>query len=151
MQRPADHDIKILNTLIGTTLDSADGYRQAALRASDARYRELFQAWANDRRRVVTELQSQLRVLGGTPDSEDAVLAAAERLFLTLRDSITRGDESVVSAVERGEGFIQKMYEEALDDEELSSYVRNAVIRAYGSVKAGDDWTRALKYSMQLR
>jgi uncharacterized protein (TIGR02284 family) len=150
MKRLADHDIKILNSLIGTTLDSADGYSQAALSAADRRHKELFQEWANDRRQVVRELQSQLRVLGGTPYGGGS-LPGAIRMFLNLRDSVTRGDESVVREVERGEDFIKEMYEEALDDEVLSSDVRPAVVRAYGAVKSGHDRTRDLKHSLQRR
>ena len=50
--------------------------------------------------------------------------------------------------MERGEDFIQAKYEEALGDEELSSDVRNAVIRAYSSVKSGHDRARDLKHSL---
>ena len=149
MSRPADHDIKILNSLIGTTLDSADGYTQAALSATDAQRKELFLEWAHDRRQVVLELQSQVRVLGGQPYA--LVPTLGEGLFVRLQESVRRGDESVVSEVERGEGLIQEMYEEALDDEELSADVRYAVFRAFGAVKSGHDRTRDLMHSMQRR
>jgi uncharacterized protein (TIGR02284 family) len=144
MQRRADHDIKILNSLIETTLDSADGYSRVATSAADARQRELFQEWANDRRQVVTELQSQVRVLGGKPDA-DSVPAAAQRMFLKLLDRLSQGDESIVAEVERGEDFMQEKYEEALGDEELSCDVRNAVVRAFSSVKSGHDRARDLR------
>jgi uncharacterized protein (TIGR02284 family) len=150
MKRLADHDIKILNSLIGTTLDSADGYSQAAMSAADARHKELFQEWAKDRRQAVLELQSQLQVLGGIPYDQGA-LPGSGRMFLNLLDSITRGDESVMSEVERGEHLIKEMYEEALDDEVLSSDVRTAVVRAYGAVKSGHDRTRDLRHSLQRR
>jgi uncharacterized protein (TIGR02284 family) len=151
MQRPADHDIKILNSLIETTLDSAESYSQAATSAADERQKELFQEWANDRRRVVTELRSQVRVLGGAPGADGSVLEEDRRMVLRLRDSLTRGYDWVVREVERGEDFIRSMYEEALDDEELSSDVRISVVRAYGSVKSGDDRARDLKHSLQRR
>ena len=152
MTRPADHDIKILNSLIETTLDSAEGYRQAATSAADAHHKELFQEWANDRRRVATELQSQARVLGGAAADVDGwVLPAGDRMVSRLRDSVTRGDDSVVHEVERGEDFIRAMYEEALDDEELSCDVRTAVVHAYGAVVSDDARARDLKYSLQRR
>jgi uncharacterized protein (TIGR02284 family) len=151
MNRPADHAIRILNSLIETTLDSADGYSQAATSAADARHKELFQEWANDRRQVATELKSQLLVLGGTPDHDGSALVAGHRMFLKLLDSVTRGDESVVDEIKRGEDFIQSTYEEALDDEELSMDVRNSVIRAYSSVKSGHDRARDLKHSLHWR
>jgi uncharacterized protein (TIGR02284 family) len=66
-----------------------------------------------------------------------------------LRDHLQKGDESVIKEVERGEDFLKAKYEDALEDEELSPEVREAVIRAYGSVKAGHDQASQLKHSFK--
>jgi len=145
------HDIKILNSLIETTLDSADGYREAAEKSDVASHKSLFQRWASDRRQVVTDLQGQVRNLGGKPDDDGSVLAAGHRVFLKLRDSVTRGDDSVVDEVERGEDFIKARFEKAQKDDELSAQVRDAVVRAYASVKVGHDQARDLKRSVHAR
>ena len=71
-----EHDIKVLNSLIETTLDSADGYQEAARDGVETGYRNLFLKRATERRQVVSELQSQVRALGGTPDDDGSVLAA---------------------------------------------------------------------------
>ncbi len=142
---PAEHDIDVLNTLIETTLDSADGYSQAADRAKQSGYKDVFIRWAEDRRQVVTQLQGQVRRLGGTPEDDGSILAAGHRMFLKLRDSVTGSDESVIDEVERGEDFIKAKYEEALKDDDLSADVRNAVVQAYASVKTGHDQARDLK------
>jgi uncharacterized protein (TIGR02284 family) len=145
------HDIKILNSLIETTLDSADGYREAAEKSEVPTHKNLFQRWANDRRQVVTDLQGQVRNLGGKPEDDGSILAAGHRVFLKLRDSVTRGDDSVVDEVERGEDFIKARYENALGDDELSTQVREAVVRAYASVKVGHDQARDLKRSVHAK
>jgi uncharacterized protein (TIGR02284 family) len=148
-QPSTQHDIKTLNSLIETTLDSADGYGQAAERAANASYRNLFQEWSTERHRVATELQDQVRVLGGTPDTDGSVLAAGHRMFLKLRDSVTSSDEGVVDEVERGEDFIKAKYEAALEDEELSASVRDVLVRAYSSIKSGHDEARNLKHRLK--
>jgi uncharacterized protein (TIGR02284 family) len=140
-----NHDIKVLNSLIETTLDSVDGYNEAAKDAGNPGYQTLFQQRATERRQVVNELQGEVRVLGGTPDDDGTVLAAGHRVFLKLRDSLTKGDESVINEVERGEDHIKAKYEAALEDAELSASVRNVVVRAYSSVKSGHDQMRDLK------
>jgi uncharacterized protein (TIGR02284 family) len=147
MARATEHDIKVLNSLIETTLDSADGYKQAASNAGASQYKSLFAQFADERRQVVTDLQGQVRVLGGTPEDDGSVLAAAHRKFLDLRDHVQKGDEAVINEVERGEDHLKAKYEDALEDEELSPEVRDAVIRAYGSVKAGHDQASELKHS----
>jgi uncharacterized protein (TIGR02284 family) len=141
------HDITVLNSLIETTLDSADGYKQAAEKAGNPSYKNLFEQWAADRRQVVSGLQNQVRMLGGKPDEDGSVLAAGHRVFLKLRDNVTAGDDGVIDEVERGEDFIKAKFEQALEDEELSTSVRDAVVRAYTSVKAGHDQASRLKHS----
>ena len=147
-----DHDIKILNSLIETTLDSADGYKQAATKAKNPQYKDLFQQFASERRQVVDELQSEVRSLGGNPEDDGSVLAAGHRAFLKLRDTVTGADDtSVVDEVERGEDFIKAKYEEALEDDELSAHVRDCVVRAFGSVKSGHDRASSLKHQLHGR
>lgn len=149
MARATEHDIKILNNLIETTLDSADGYSQAASNAGASQYKEMFSQWADERRQVVSDLQGQVRVLGGTPEDDGSILAAGHRKFLDLRDHLSKGDEAVINEVERGEDYLKAKYEDALEDDELSPEVRDAVIRAYGSVKAGHDEASRMKHSMR--
>jgi uncharacterized protein (TIGR02284 family) len=152
MRTPSpQHDIKILNSLIETTLDSVDGYGEAAKDAANPGYKSLFQQRASERRQVVNDLQGQVRVLGGEPDDDGSVLAAGHRVFLKLRDSLTKGDDSVISEVERGEDHIKAKYQSALDDAELSASVRDVVVRAYSSVKSGHDQMRDLKRSVEKR
>lgn len=141
----AEHDIDVLNNLIETTLDSADGYSQAATKAKQSGYKEVFIRWADDRRQVVTQLQGHVRRLGGTPEDDGSILAAGHRMFLKLKDSVTGSDDSVIDEVERGEDFIKAKYEAAMQDNELSSEVRSAVVQAYASVKTGHDQARDLK------
>jgi uncharacterized protein (TIGR02284 family) len=144
-----NHDIKVLNSLIETTLDSADGYGQAAERATNTSYKNLFQQWSTERQRVVSELQGQVRSLGGSPEDDGSVLAAGHRAFLKLRDSVTGGDEKVIDEVERGEDFIKAKYEAAMEDQELSASVRDIVVRAYSSIKSGHDQASNLKHSFK--
>ena len=144
-----DHDLRVLNSLIETTLDSADGYSQAAESATNASYKNLFQEWSTERQRVATELQGQVRTLGGTPEEDGSVLAAGHRAFLKLRDSMSKGDETVVDEVERGEDVIKAKFEKALEDQELSASVRDVVVRCYSSIKSGHDQARNLKHSLK--
>jgi uncharacterized protein (TIGR02284 family) len=142
---PNDHDIRILSSLVETTLDSVDGYEEAAKDAVHAGYRNLFLRRATERRQVVIDLQSQIRALGGTPDDDGSVLAAGHRVFVTLRDSLSKGNACIVKEVERGEDYITTKYEEALEDDDLSVSIRTALVHAYASVKSGHDQMKRLR------
>ncbi len=149
MTDAAEHDCKVLNSLIETTIDSADGYEQAAKEARNPQYRRLFEERAFERRQVYNDLRQEVARLGGEAEAEGTLLASGHRAFLKLRDAISGDDDKqVVDEVERGEDVIKARYEKAMGDGELTSEAREAVTRAYSSVKAGHDQMSALKHSL---
>jgi uncharacterized protein (TIGR02284 family) len=143
-----DHDIKILNGLIETTIDSAEGYTEAARDAENTRYAAIFQQRAGERRQVATRLQQQVSALGGKPEDEGTILASAHRMFVNLRKSMSSGDTAIVDEVERGEDHIKHKFEDALKDDEVSPTTRTLVTETFTSVKAGHDQMRDLKKAL---
>lgn len=146
-----DHDIKVVNGLIATTIDSVEGYQEAAKEADNATYRDLFQSWAVDRRQVASGLQQLVSSLGGTPEDDGTALASIHRTFVDLRASMSKGDKAVVDEVERGEDHIKAKYEDALKDDKLAPAVHTAVQAAFTSVRQGHDEMRQLKHGLEDR
>lgn len=142
-----DH-IKLVNGLVEITIDSADGYEEAAKDAQSSRFKTLFQSRAQERRAIVSDLQAEVRRLGGTPDDDGSILAAAHRVFLNVRDALTKGDEAVVKTVEDGEDHIKAKYEKALGDVDIQPDTRRAIEEAYAKVKAGHDQMRDIKHML---
>jgi uncharacterized protein (TIGR02284 family) len=141
-----DHDIKVLNSLVETTLDSAEGYAEAAKDAKSAQLVSLFEGRAGERRRAASTLQQCVRSLGGEPEDDGTVLASAHRMFVNLRTSITSADNTaVVDEVERGEDHIKHKFEDAMNDNELSPPAMSAITDVYTSVRSGHDQMRDLK------
>ncbi|MDB5686423.1 MAG: hypothetical protein JWR77_1012 [Rhizorhabdus sp.] len=143
------HDIRTLNSLIATTLDSVDGYTTAAEDADNSRYAQAFRARAAERRGVVQALQTEVSRLGGNPEDDGTILAGAHRAFLNLKAAVTgKDDKAIVNEVERGEDHIKHKFDDALQDSELSGPVLAAIRSAYESVRAGHDEMRDLKHSL---
>lgn len=143
-----DHDISTLNSLIATTLDSIDGYTEAA--KEDTSYTAMFTANAAERRAIAQQLQAEVARLGGNPEDDGTLLAGAHRAFLNLKATLTgHDDKAIVNEVEAGEDHIKAKFEDALEDRELSSGVRDVVEACYASVKRGHDEVRDLKHSLQ--
>jgi uncharacterized protein (TIGR02284 family) len=141
-----DHDIRTLNSLIETTLDSADGYSQAAKDAKSEALVALFRDRSLERRQVATTLQQRVRELGAEPEEEGTVLASAHRMFVNLRTSLTSNDnKAVVYEVERGEDHIKSKFENAMKDEEVSPGTMAIISDAYTSVRNGHDQMRDIK------
>lgn len=148
MHTNEDH-IKLVNSLLETTIDSADGYAEAAKDAEGARYKDLFERRAQERRSIASELQDEVRRLGGEPKDDGTILAAAHRAFLNLKDAVTKGDEAVVSEVEAGEDYIKGKYEKALKDTDVDPQTRAAIEKAWTSVKSGHDQMRDIKHALK--
>ena len=107
-----DHDIKTLNSLIATTLDSADGYAEAAKDAGSQSLIALFRARSQERQQVASTLQRCVRELGGKAEDDGTLLASAHRMFVNLRASVTSSDnKAVVDEVERGEDHIKAQFD----------------------------------------
>lgn len=149
MTNPNAHDIKVLNGLIETTLDSADGYREAAEQTEDPHYRTLFENRSAERRQVVEDLSGAVRGLGGDPEPHGSILAKAHRAFLDVKHALLRNDDSVVGSINSGEGFIADKFEKALEDAGISATTRETVRRAYAAIKVGHDEMHALKHSLE--
>ena len=145
-----DHDINVLNSLITTTIDSANGFERSAEDADVPRFRDMFREFAQQRRQVVGMLQERVRTLGGTPNDDGSLKADLHRRWVDLRDAISRGgDKEIIEEVERGEDYLKGKYDAALADTELGPDTMAAIREAYQSVRAGHDRASALKRSMQ--
>lgn len=148
MHTNEDH-IKLVNGLVETTIDSADGYETAAKDAEGARYKDLFERRAQERRSIASELQEEVRRLGGEAKDDGTILAAAHRAFVNLKGAVTKGDEAVINEVEAGEDFIKAKYEKALEDTDVDPQTRRVIEKAWTSVKSGHDQMRDIKHMLK--
>ena len=143
------HDIRTLNGLIATTIDSVDGYRTSAQDVQNPRFAEMFTARASERSSVAEQLRAEVKRLGGNPEDDGTILAAGHRAFVNLKSAVTgRDDHAIVNEVERGEDHIKAKFEAALKDDTLSPNSRSLVETAFGSVKAGHDEMSNLKHNL---
>ena len=144
----AQAEVSTLNTLIKTTIDSIKGFEDSAQHSENGRFTSIFREFAEERRRVVADLQQQVRALGEEPENDGSVAGAAHRAFIDLKDAVSsRDDKAVIEEVERGEDYLKEKYETALAVDSLSQPVRSAIERAYQSVRAGHDKASQLKHS----
>jgi uncharacterized protein (TIGR02284 family) len=143
------NDVSVLNGLIETTLDSMKGYEDAAKDAESTQYATMFADFARDRAKVATDLQNQVRSLGGEPELDSSMLAAAHRTFMDLKQAITgKDDKAIIQEVERGEDHIKAKFEDAMKDRDLTPATQAAITESFASVLEGHDKISALKHSM---
>jgi uncharacterized protein (TIGR02284 family) len=145
-------EISTLNSLISTTIDSITGYEDAASNSEAGRFQQLFRDRANERQRVVEELRSEVRRLGGEPEDGGSFMGKTHQRFLDLKSAITgRDDQAIINEVERGEDYIKDKFETALDSDKLTGDSRSVVERCYQSIRSGHDQMSQLKHGMQAQ
>jgi uncharacterized protein (TIGR02284 family) len=138
-----------LNTLIGTLIDSIEGYQKAAADTTNARFAEMFNARAQERQQVLTKLQATVARLGGNPEDDGTTAGAAHRGWMNLKEAVLgQDDETIVKTVEEGEDYLKAKFKAALENVDLPAEARAAVEEAWTSVKAGHDEMSALKHAI---
>ncbi len=143
-------EISTLNTLITTLIDSINGYEDAAANSEAGRFQQMFRERAGERQRVVQDLRSEVRRLGGEPEEGGSFMGKTHQRFLDLKAAVTgRDDKSIINEVERGEDYLKEKFETALDSGNLSGESRAAVERCYQSVRQGHDQIAQLKHGME--
>src|SRR3954471_18980719 len=148
----AEHSdgISTLNTLIATTTDSVTGYEDSAKNVESERFREIFGSRADERQRIVEELRSEVRRLGGNPEDDGSFMGKAHQRFEDLKAAITGRDEkAIINEVERGEDYLKGKFEAALNEDTLTGDSRAVVERCYQSVRSGHDQMSQLKHGME--
>jgi uncharacterized protein (TIGR02284 family) len=148
----AEHssEISILNTLISTTIDSINGYEDAAGRSDAGRFQQIFRDRANERQRIVEDLRSEVRRLGGEPEDSGTFLGKTHQAFFGLKTAITgRDEQSIINEVERGEDYLKEKWQSALQSGNLSGPTHDLIERCYQSIKAGHDQMSQLKHGME--
>ena len=144
-------EISTLNTLTTTLIDSVTGFEDAASNLDgESRLKELFRERASERNRVVEELRSEVRRLGGNPEDDGSFLGKSHQRFLDLKSVVMGRDEkAIINEVERGEDYLKEKFETALEGDTLSGESRAVVERAYQSVRSGHDQVSALKHGFE--
>src|ERR1044072_2215902 len=148
----AEHSeaISTLNSLIATTIDSITGYEDSARNIENERFREIFRQRADERQRVVEDLRSEVRRLGGDPEDSGSFLGKAHQRFEDLKAAISGRDEkAIINEVERGEDYLKEKWQGAGHNGDLHGESHDLVERCYQSVKAGHDQISQLKHGLE--
>ena len=136
--------ISTLNGLIETCKDGANGFRAAADAVTRPDAKALFISRVPAIEQAATELQAEVRRLGGDPETSGSVAATIHRGWINLKSAVTGKDEAaVITECERGEELAASNYEDALKAD-LPAESRAVVERQYRGTVANLEKVRAL-------
>lgn len=130
-----DNVVSTLNDLIETSKDGEYGFRACADHAESPELKTLFTSRAEDCHKAAQELQEQVVMFGGEPDTSGSATGALHRGWVAIRSTLSAYDDlAVLEECERGEDSAVKSYQEALQ-EQLPEPVRHLVERQYQGVQ----------------
>jgi uncharacterized protein (TIGR02284 family) len=142
-------DTATLNTLIGTLIDSVEGYQKAAADTRNPSFAEQFNARAQERQQAITKLQATVARMGGNPEDDGTTAGAIHRGWINLKEAVVgHDDQAIVNEVERGEDYLKAKFEAAIKNIDLPAEARVAVEEAWASVRAGHDQMSQLKHAI---
>ncbi|HVG38251.1 MAG TPA: PA2169 family four-helix-bundle protein [Pyrinomonadaceae bacterium] len=140
-----DDVISTLNNLIETCKDGENGFRTASDGVKNSQLKTLFHTYAQQRAQFASELQNEVRHLGGDPEKTGSVAATLHRGWINIKSAVTGEDENAVLAeCERGEDSAVSNYRDALQ-ESLPANVKSVVERQYTQIKEAHDKIRNLE------
>jgi uncharacterized protein (TIGR02284 family) len=135
-----------INNLIETLKDGEKGFKEAADAVNDPEMKSLFTEYSAQRHQFASELQSEIRSLGGAePETGGSAAGAMHRGWMDLKSAISGKDESAILAeCERGEDSAVKEFTGAIG-KPLSSPLRDIVFRQYTEIKRAHDRIKQLR------
>ncbi|MCW7540245.1 PA2169 family four-helix-bundle protein [Aquabacterium sp. A7-Y] len=111
-----DDVIGVLNDLVETSKDGEYGFTSCAEHAKSPELKSFFTARAGECRRGAEELQAQVALLGGKPDTSGTAAGAVHRGWVAVRGVLSGYDDhSMLEECERGEDVAVTKYRAALE------------------------------------
>ena len=140
----SSQDTTTLNMLIATTIDSANGFEEAARMAKATGLASQFAELARDRWSIAETLEADVRRLGGDPQRSGTAKAAVHRRWLDLKNAVSGSDHAIIQEVENGETYLVGKYEAALSATDLSEMTRRTIQDAFSEIRRGQERVRGL-------
>lgn len=133
------NEVKILNSVTKTLIDSCKGYEMCAEVANDTpALRQEFMRRKAERDALVSEFQSTVRQHGGEPEMDGSMSGAVHRGFTRFSSMFQSDANAAVEALDDGEEFLAEKIEDKLEDNVFSSPVSQLLQKAHTSAKSGE-------------
>lgn len=143
--------ISVLNELIEYSKDGEKGFKTSAEDVKNPELKTYFLQRAGECGSAASELQHQVRALGGDPETSTSVSGDLHRTWVNIKSALTgKDEEAVLNEVERGEDHALKAYKDALEKlGKLHMVPGNEVYaiveRQYHGVQRNHDQVKALR------
>jgi uncharacterized protein (TIGR02284 family) len=139
----------VLNGLVETAKDGAEGFKTAAEKVKTSDLKALFSKYAAQRAGYVRELQAAVSELGEKPAEHGHLTGSLHRGWINLKEALSKNeDKAIIDEAEAGEDAAKKAYAEALQ-KPLPSNIKALVEKQNAGVLEAHNTVRNLKHGLQ--
>jgi len=140
-----DQAVSVLNNLVETCKDGEQGFKEAAEGVKNPALKAKFLQYSRERAQMSSELQAEVRRLGGDPEKSGSMSASLHRGWLGIKSAVTgQDDHAILAEAERGEDVAKSAYEHALK-ETLPASAQPLVQQQAAKVRQAHDDVRDLR------
>ena len=137
--------ISVLNNLIETCKDGEQGFKTAAESLKNPELKTTFLEYSRQRAQMSSELQAEVRRLGGDPERSGSMSGSLHRGWIDIKSAVTgKDDEAILAEAERGEDVAKSAFEGALK-ETLPASAMSLVQQQAPKVLAAHDEVKRLR------
>jgi uncharacterized protein (TIGR02284 family) len=142
--------VSVLNNLIETCKDGEQGFKTAAEGLTSPDLKARFAQYSRERAQMSSELQAEVRRLGGNPEQSGSMSGSLHRGWLDIKSVITgKDDHAIVAEAERGEDVAKSVFESALS-EPLPGSAQMLVQQQAAKVQQAHDDVRRVRDSAKV-
>ncbi|WP_200626679.1 ferritin-like domain-containing protein [Pseudomonas sp. LAM2023] len=155
MSNPNKDVIDVLNDLIEYSKDGEKGFRESADDVKNPELKAFFVQRAGECANAAGELQSEVRRLGGDPETSTSLSGDLHRGWVNFKSMLTgKSEEAVLNEVERGEDYALKAYKDAREKlvklgRTASDQTYNLVEKQLQGVQRNHDQVKALRNAVR--
>lgn len=126
-----------LNHLIAIAEDGKHGYENAAKDVKDDNLKSTFLRLSGERDGCITELENQLRNLGGQePTGKGGPVGALHRTWIDIKAALTAGDkDAIIKACVTGEEYALKEYQMVIDEIKSDNALKQLLVKQHGGIQ----------------
>lgn len=134
-----------LNELIKVCKDEAAFFRDAAERIDERELQASVRKWSQERGRFASQLEGEVRRLGGTPRDAGSVQGAVRRAWVNVKSSVSNEEEELfLTESRRLETNARDKYQEALT-QTLPADLLRCVEQQYEAIEGTHARLRSLR------
>lgn len=134
-----------LETLIDTTYDSVEGYRNAAEIATTPALKNILIEQVGKRQSTLDALNAELQRLGGNVVTKGTATGELHQLWLKVTSLFGDKDEAAVERIEEGEEYLAEKFAKVLASGELEKASVPVIEAALAEIRKGEMLAKRLE------